>query len=186
MKLKTICSLLILLTFAACSALKTKHTDASLKVPATFHAKNLLSDSGGMSHFECDEFVSNALNNFTINVLSCDFKNQLKCTKEFVKNVHDTITVDTIYTFSDAQNKIQIYRAKLNDFIIKFEVKDSIFILPGNIKTGISKDEFSKKFVIIEKLNNKVQINTNDGSMKLTFYFENNILKSIRSRLYLD
>jgi hypothetical protein len=103
-----------------------------------------------------------------------------------VINKYNSSVIDTIYTFSNNENKILIYRAKQNDFIFIFDVTDSKLKLTGNIKPGMTKDLFSQKFHITEKINNKVQIANSQGTVRFMFYFENNMLKRINSFLYLD
>ncbi len=151
-----------------------------------FHARFSNIDSNQVAHYVCEEFVSNALNNYTIAKMTKEFLSSLVCTKKSVFNRHDPAVIDTIYTFSNAENNIQLYRAKQNDFIFTFDVTDPIFILIGNVKPGITKDFFIRKFQINEAINNIVQVVNSEGSMRFMFYFENNILKRIDSYLYLD
>ena len=151
-----------------------------------FHSRFLFSDSSQVAHFECDDFVSDALANYTIATITGKFSNLLHLTQEKVVNRHDSAVIDTIYTFSNPGNKIQIYRAKQNEFLFTFQVRDSLFNLIGDVKTGMSKDAFSFKFNIKEPIVDKVQIANSEDSMRLIFYFENNRLMQINSYLYLD
>jgi len=153
---------------------------------AEFHSNFSILTSGDVAYFECEDFVDNALNNYSIEVFSHDFKKTLKCSKEFVVNRHDTSVVDTVYSFSNSKNKIQIYRALHNDFIVTFDVTDAMFKLKGDIKPGMTKTDFFRKFNLTESINNKVQIVNSDGSMNFMFFFENHSLKRINSLLYLD
>jgi hypothetical protein len=148
-----------------------------------FHSKFLFSDSGNVTYFECEDFASDALDNYSIARAPLSF---LHCAKELVVNMHDAAVVDTIYTYSNPENRIQIYRAAQRDFIFTFEVTDPLFKLRGDIKPGMTKDLFSRKFHITEPINNNVQIANLEGSMRFMFYFENNKLKRIDSYLYLD
>jgi hypothetical protein len=187
MNLKNQIFLIIILALTGCNL--TKHDKSSESVDEdtiVFHSNNSYSDSSAVATFECEDFVSEALNNYTIPILNKEYKGILNCSKESVVNRHDSDVIDTIYTFSNAENKIQIYRAEENDFIFTFEVMDSIFKLTGNIKTGMTKENFIRKFQITETINNQVQIVNSEGTMRLMFYFENNRLKLINSYLYLD
>jgi hypothetical protein len=100
--------------------------------------------------------------------------------------MHDTTVTDTVYTFSNQANQIQIYRANQNDFIFTFNVTDSVFMLTGNIKPGMQKDDFMQKFHLMNMTNNKVKIFNSEGNMGFVFYFERNKLKRINSYLYID
>ncbi len=151
-----------------------------------YQSKYSFSDSRDLTCFECEDFISNALNNYTIATINKEFLSLLNCTKELVVNKHDSATIDTVYTFSNSKNKIQIYRANQNDFIFTFDVTDPVFNLKGNVKPGMTKDDFLRKFRITETKNNKVKISNSEGNMGFVFYFENSRLKRINSYLYLD
>jgi hypothetical protein len=130
--------------------------------------------------------VSNALNNYTITSINNNFTSNLKCSKEPVSNNNIDEEIDTIYTFSDKKNIIQIYRAKQREFMYSFDVTDSKFYLRGNIKTGTSKDDFSRKFKMRANIDNIIEIANSEGNMNFQFYFKNNVLRRINSSLYLD
>jgi hypothetical protein len=151
-----------------------------------FHSKYLFSDSNKVASFECNDFVSVALNNYTIELLSRKFSGFLNCTKEPVINMHNAEVIDTIYTFSNPENEIQIYRSGQTDFISNFDVSDSRFNLTGNIKPGMSKESFSSKFQIKDTLVHEVEIINSEGTAKFLFYFHNNRLIRISCELYLD
>jgi hypothetical protein len=138
------------------------------------------------SCFECEEFIFNALNNYTIAIIDKDFFNILNCAKESEANWHDSSVIDTVYTFSNPTNKIQIYRANKHDFIVTFDVTDSVFNLIGDVKPGMKKDIFQKKFHLAEIINNEVEIYNLEGNMGFVFYFDKNALKRIKGDLYLD
>ena len=170
----------------ACNFKRLDNSSSDKLDTLKFNSSFSYTDSSLVDNYVSEDFVSNALNNYTIAVINKKYLNILHCSKEAVVNRHDASVTDTIYTFSNAENKIQIYRAKENDFIFTFEVKDSIFNLSGNIKPGITKETFSRKFKINEDIDNKVQIFNSEGTMRFMFYFENNRLKRINSYLYLD
>jgi hypothetical protein len=201
MNLKNILLLILILILTDCNLIKHSKSPVAVvkdnsipekpKTPVVedkilFHAKFSSIDSNKIERFECEEFVSNALNNYTIAKINKEFLTSLVCTKKSIFNRHDPAVVDTIYTFSNPENNIQFYRAKQNDFIFTFDVTDSKFILKGNVKPGITKDFFMRKFQITEAIDNKVQIVNSEGTMRFIFYFENNMLKRISSYLYLD
>jgi hypothetical protein len=154
--------------------------------PMLFQAKFLYFDPDEVASFECEDFVSDALNNYTIESINQTYLGILNCTKESVVNRHDSAVVDTMYTFSNPGNQIQIYRAVENEFIFTFDVTNPNFTLPGNIRPGMTKEVFSRIFHITESTGNQVQIANNEASMWFMFYFENDLLKRINSYLYLD
>jgi hypothetical protein len=162
-------------------AMKTANENAM-----QFHSRFLFSDSSQVAYFECDDFVSDALANYTIATITGKYSDLLHLTQERVVNRHDSTVIDTIYTFSNPGNKIQIYRAKQNEFLFTFQVRDSLFNLMGDVKTGMSKDAFSFKFNITEPIVDKVQMANSEDSMRFIFYFEKNRLMQINSYLYLD
>jgi hypothetical protein len=135
---------------------------------------------------ECEDFISNALNKYTIPTINKEFQHFLTCSRESVVNRHDSSVIDTVYTFSNPSNKIQIYRANQQDFIFVFDVTDSVFNLSGNVRPGMKKEAFLQKFHLTGIVNDKVKIFNSEGSMGFVFYFTNNRLKRINSYLYLD
>lgn len=150
------------------------------------HSKFSNSDSKQVFYFECDDFVSDALTKYTIELINRKFLNKLNCTKEFVHNIHDSKVIDTIFTFSNPDNVIQIYRTKQVELIFSFDVTDPVFELSGNVKPGMTKEDFSRKFLIKDPFKDKVQIINSEGNMGFLFYFEGNRLKRINSYLYID
>ena len=187
MNFKGLFFILIILMMISCKFFKLEKSSKSFDEEAmTFYPKFSHSDSSKIAYFECEDFVSNALNNYTIAKINQKFLKLLNCSKKSIVNKYDPAVIDTIYTFSNPENKIQIYRAKQNDFIFTFDVTDPKFKLTGNIKPGMKKDVFTRKFHITENINNKVQIVNSAGTMRFMFYFENNMLKRIYSYLYLD
>lgn len=151
-----------------------------------YNSNFLFSDSDTIASFECENFVSNALNNYTIATISNEYVEILNCFTEPIKNSHDSEVVDTIYTFSNPDNIIQIYRSNHADFIFTFDVTDSLFMLTGNIGPGMTKDLFFQKFHITKISNDNVQILNSEGSVSFMFSFQNNRLKRINSYSYLD
>jgi len=133
-----------------------------------------------------DDFVSNALNDYNIESIKEEFRDLLSCSKEPVINDHDESIVDTIYTFSNSNNKIEIYRAVHADMIITFDVVDERFKISKNIKPGMTKDEFLKKLKIKTPINDTLNVEILEGNMYFTFYFQNEILKRIEFNNYFD
>jgi len=183
--MKNLFLIFLILKLTSCNHAKLGESTIDVNEDTTlFHSKFSNSDEG--ASFECDSFASNALNKYTVAIINQKFSSILNYSKESVVNRHDSAVTDTIYTFSKPENIIQIYRAKHDDFIFTFDVTDSLFKLKGNVRTGMTKENFSRKFRITKTIKNKVQIVNSDGTSKFMFYFENNRLKRINSYLYLD
>jgi hypothetical protein len=176
-----------LIVLMGCSS--TKNSSAALasnSIGATFSIKYLYTDSNSMAHFESEKYVSNALNSYTISKINKQNFTFLKCTKEAIVNRHDSTVTDTVYNFLNSTNKIQIYRSNTSDIIFTFDVTSSKLSLSENVKPGMSKQNFVKKFRIDKPLPNTVQIANAEGTMRLRFYFINDKLVRIISYLYLD
>ena len=185
--MKNLLLLVIVVAITSCSCLKMRNSPALVDDgKVLYHSNYSFTDSSDVAHFACEDFVRNALNKYTIASISKEFPDLLKTSKTPVVNKYDASIIDTIYTFSNSNNNIQIYKAQHNDFLVIFEVTDPKFFLPGNIKPGMKKDLFCQKFEISEKINNVVQIVNSEGTMRFMFYFKNSKLKQINSYLYLD
>jgi hypothetical protein len=179
--------IIIILVLTSCNFLKngapfTPNDEDKI----VFKSKNTFTDSSQVTSFECEEFVSKALSNYNIEIITKIFI-FLDRTKEPVINMHEGSSyIDTVYTFSNSNNKIQVYRAKNTDFIITFDVTDPKFSLSGNVNTGITKEFFIRKFQTMKSISDNVQVSNSNGRMKFHFYFENNRLKRIKSDFYIN
>ncbi len=180
----------IISAFLVCAGCNIfKHNESSKLIKKdniTFPSKYLYTDSSNIVYIQSENFVSNALNNYSITKINNEYLKVLNCKKEIVINKYDSAVKDTIYTYSNPHNLIQIYRAKQNDFVFTFDITDSIFMLAGNIETGMTKEAFLQKFHITKHILNKVQLANLEGTMRFMFYFENNKLQRIKSYIYLD
>jgi hypothetical protein len=185
--LKSTILLLTLLSFASCASAKVLISPVIVTENTTsFHPKYLFTDSNNVAYFECEKFVNNALNNYTIALINEMHHSLLICSKTKVTNQYDPAITDTIYTFANAKNKIQIYRSIQADYILTFNVTDSLFILTGDIMPGMTKDLFLHHFQLTETTNNNILIANSEGSVKFMFHFRNNRLKRINTFLYLE
>lgn len=185
MDFKNLVLALVILVLTSSYFIKRENSMDS-EASLVFYTRHNLPDSGEISRFESNDFVSRALYNYSIANLNRNYLNVLMCSKLTVVNEHDSTVTDTIYTYSDSKNKIQIYRAKQNDFVFTFDVTNPQFMLAGNIKPGMTKDEFYHKFRSSTHPNNIVEITDSEENMFFMFYFENNLLSRINSSLYLD
>lgn len=185
MKTKNIIFGFITLGLLACNTSKLGKLTLIEENSKTYYSKFLLVEKSGIAIYECEDFVSNALNNYSISTLTKNHS-YLKCSKKPIVNIHNSSIIDTIYTFSNSKNNIQIYRSKQKDLIFSFDVTNSDLSLTGNIHTGMAKDQFFQIFQITVPINNKVQITDSNGTIKFIFAFKNNRLNSIKSDLYID
>jgi len=186
MQFKTIIIIGITLIASGCSIIKPGQSLGPFdESHALFHPNYLFTDANQTAYFVSDKFVNGALTDYTIENLKKKY-HFLTLYRKSVTNTHDPAVIDTIYTFSDTKNKIEIYRAKHRDFVFTFDVTNSRFSLPGNIKPHMRKNTFFQLFYITETTTNNIQIANSEGTMRFLFYFEKNRLKRITTALYLD
>jgi hypothetical protein len=184
--LKTLIYVSIITLFVSCGVLNTGKSSANSFEKPIYNAIFAFADSNNVMYFTCDTFVLEALDRYVVEMFNKRTYRFLKQSKQPKVNIHDPAIIDTIYTFSDSRNTIQFYRAVHNDFIFAFDVVNSKFKLNGDIKTGMSKADFIKKFNIVQPIVNEVQIENIDGTLKFNFKFEKNKLKRINAYLYID
>ncbi len=183
---KSLLALSILLGMASCNTLQLNKSDKlTSEDNLSYNTKFIDINSNNAASYECENFVSNALDNYSIASIRQNYQ-FLKCTKEPKINIHNPAIIDTIYTFSDNKNIIQIYRTQDKDFTFILDVSNPKFKFPGNIKPSMSKDDFSRKFNITELIDKKVQLTNSNGNATYLFYFKRNKLKRISANLYLD
>jgi len=151
-----------------------------------YHANFLFKDTSGTAFFECEKFADNALNRYTIKYMKTQLVNFLDLSTEPFVNRHESTKVDTIYTFSNATNKIQIYRARHEDFIFTFDVTDPKLKLAGGIGPGMTKGAFASVLHIDNSFTKNVHVTNKEGSMRFMFIFSGDTLKKVYSYLYLD
>ncbi|MFA9390122.1 MAG: hypothetical protein ACERKD_09960 [Prolixibacteraceae bacterium] len=176
----------ILLAVVSCSTLRsTKLNEPVVQDELIYHTKFIQLDSNHIANYECDDFVLNALENYTIKSIRQEY-NFLKLTQEPIINLHNPSIVDTIYTFSHKKNTIKIYRARHNDFTYLFDVRYSKFKLAGAIQPGMSKATFCRKFNISETIDSKVQLSDKASNIEYLFYFKRNKLRRISANIYIE
>jgi hypothetical protein len=176
----------ILLGMSSCNTLRLNNSSKPIAEDNLRYKTSFIQiDSNNVANYECDNFASNALTNYSIASIRQEYK-FLKCTQEPIANIHYPSIIDTVYIFSNNKNTIHIYRAQHKDFTYFFDVTNPKFKLTGDIKPGMSKEAFSQKFQISQSIDKKVQIINSEGNTKYMFYFNRHILKRITVNLYLD
>lgn len=161
-------------------------TITPLESQPVFRTNYIDSDQGKSESFECDNFTTAALAGYTINLIEKNYAGILKRTIEPVTNLHDPDITDTIFTYSNSKNKIQIYKAKHGDFIFTFDVTDPLLRLNAGVGPGMTRNNFIHIFHISNSQSNNMNIVNSDGTVAFSFLFENNVLKHISGDLYID
>jgi len=176
----------VIVSFASCSSIRTYKanryvSENSLKYNSTF----LAIDSNNVANYECNEYVKNALNNYSIELMYKDFR-FLKNTHETVSNIHNPQITDTVYSFSNKKNSIRFYKTKSKEIIFVFDVTSPKLDIKDNIKIGMSKEAFIQKFRITKPFDTKIQLVNSMRNNKILFQFKRNILVQITADLYID
>ena len=180
--------IILILLLSGCGILKFKKNRPVSDMSAAVPSSSVSSDSGSSDvvFLESQNYVSEALNQYSIEIFKNKFSYLLNCSLEPIANWHDPTVIDTIYTFANPKNEIKVYRASHQDFIYLFNVTNRVLKIKENIGPGMKKDLFFQKFQIPESNKNIVQISNPEGNMTILFYFENNRLRKINSQSYLD
>ena len=151
----------------------------------TFKTQLIESDSS-IPYYQCDDYFAYNIQLSTKNVDSI-YPAFFKCSKEPIINIYDSTIIDTICTFSKGDNMIKIYKSYYSgDLLMLFDVADTIFKLNSNIRIGMSKDRFIKKFGLTGLKNDTIEIGNMEHTDAFRFYFKNNLLRRIRNEPYLD
>ncbi|MBI9069201.1 MAG: hypothetical protein JEZ09_18030 [Salinivirgaceae bacterium] len=176
----------ILFAMLSCTTLRVnKSSKPMAEDNLSYHAKFMHIDSNNVKTFECDNFVFNAINNYSIASIRQGYK-FLKCTQEPIANMHYPSIIDTVFVFSNNKNIIKAYKAQLKSFIFIVDLTNAKFKLVGAVKPGMSKDAFCRKFNISESIDEKVRLTNKDGNVDYLFNFKRNKLKRIRAELDID
>jgi hypothetical protein len=162
----------------------------SIKPSATINAEDtityetLLTDTSAVPYYQSDDYFAF---NSELNTRSVDSLYPfLTTSKKLIINDHDSTVIDTIYSYSYKENEIQIYKSAYGDFLSLYDITDTIFVLSGNIKTGITKDYFFKKFNIRSITKDTIDIGNLEQTFVVRFYFKEDKLNRIRIEPYLD
>jgi hypothetical protein len=101
--------------------------------------------------YKCNDFVLKAIPKkiYLIKNIRKNYKKDFEITKEPMPNMHNETIIDTIYRFTNKKNKISVYKSTSAEFVYDVDVQDKKFLF-GKIHTGISKDDFKKKFRLSE------------------------------------
>jgi hypothetical protein len=182
---KLIYSILIAKLLIACDYHHIKNLPSNPDYTITFNSK-LIDSIGGVDYFQCDDYSAFKISPNTKSIDNT-FHGYFNFTKEPIINMQDSTIVDTIYKYVNHDNKIEIYKSYYSgDLLMLYDVVDSIFEINGNIKPGISKDYFQKKFNIKGAIEDIVDIGNLEQTNVVRFYFKYNKLIRIRTEPYID
>ena len=165
-----------------------KHVTNSKSVSneATNFKSTLRDVSDSIPYYLCDDYYAFTIRPNTKNIDSL-YHGLFACTKETIVNRQDSSVIDTIYNYSHKNNIIKIYKSFYSgDLLLLFDVMDSNFEINSNIKPGISKAEFIKKFNIQSLQKDTVDIGNIERTDVIRFYFKHDILRRIYYEPYLD
>lgn len=184
--IRALLAISILLAMVSCNTLRSNNFNRPVdEDELLYNSKFIRFDSNNIANYECEDFVLNAIENYTIASIRQKYK-FLKFTQEPIINLHNPSIVDTIYSFSNKKNTVRFYRARHDDFIYIFDVSNSKFKLAGDIQPGMSKATFCRKFRISESIDSKIQLSDKNGNIDYLFYFKRKILKRISADIYID
>ena len=138
----------------------------------------------GIPTFITDSFTSQAAETFSIESLRKDHSELLPLRKEPFRNIHDTTVIDTIYHFSGARDTITFYSSRRKNFMIYLHLTSPELVLGSCIRPGMSRETFRSVFGISKPFEDAVQLANSDGTLRFIFYFEGDVLKSIKSDIY--
>ncbi len=184
--MKTMIRLLLFIWIFGCNSTRQNAENKCDCIKKDFKAEFTFKDSLEGPYYQSDDFVSNAIEAYTIESVRKKYSDQLKLTLVPNINMHDSTIVDTVYAFSNDRSKIEFYRAKQADFIQKFDISDTVFKLDGCIAVGLLKDSLAKQFGIKENIGDTITIGNMERTSTFTFYFKNNRIVRIGSYQYLD
>ncbi|MFB6344086.1 hypothetical protein ACE1ET_20375 [Saccharicrinis sp. FJH62] len=149
---------------------KTKLTDSTSNIP----------------YYQCDDYnaFQIELDIKSINSLYEDF---FSCTKVPVINKYDQTIVDTIYMYTNEKNLMEFYRSSSNgDFLMLFDITDSLIEINNGIKTGLSKIELARKFNIKNIDNDTLDVGNLENTNVIRFYFKDSLLTRIKFEPYFE
>lgn len=149
------------------------------------YKSQLYDESSSIPYYQCDDYDAFKTNLDTKNV-NIIYNGFFKLQKDTIVNRQDSSIIDTIYTYYNNANKIMIYKAVHGDLLAQFDISDSTIRLNGNLRPGITKDYFSKRFGIKGLNKDTVDIGNMEHTFVIRFYFNNDKLRRILIEPYLD
>ncbi len=145
----------------------------------------------------------------TAQLITTRYGNKFALRKEFIKNTHNQALVDTIFHFSSADSKLDIYKVQENEMLFSAKISDPAFSLRNGIRVGLSRNEFCNKFYELQRYRNRqglhiidapeamavyqleilpdqIIISNDAATARYTFLFVQNRLAQIQIEFYLD
>jgi hypothetical protein len=183
-KKRLIQAIQIFLLILSCGTIACQVSNIKVQDTITYHTL-LLNDNSSIPYYQCDDYDAFGVIPNTKNMERL-YRVAFKITKDTVANRLDSKITDTIYTYEYTGNKIKIYKAVHIDLLALYDVSGSKFGLKGNVRPGMPKDHFIKKFNMTEPVRDTLDIGNMEHTFVIRFYFSKNKIKRIKIVPYLD
>lgn len=143
-------------------------------------------DNHDQPYIQNDSFVTNAFGfPATVQNFQKNYGSIVSISKKPIKNVHNNTVVDTIYTFSVGNTKIEIYKARHGDILKSAYIDTDKIPLKYNIKVGTSKVNVAKKLKA-KIIADKVQVGDLEHGQVYTLTFSHGKLSTVSYEGYVD
>jgi len=104
-------------------------------------------------------------------------------------NSHNDEQIDTSFTFTIGESKIEVLKLPESQIIISSDIRDRSIVLKKNINIGMTRSEFYKKFPQLDTVGKDytfIRISIMDNDQWVNFRFENDTLNEIIFEGYFD
>ncbi|WP_299892373.1 hypothetical protein [uncultured Lacinutrix sp.] len=119
-------------------------------------------------------------------IMSCvSFKNivlkydEYLKTEKYLQNSFNEKETDTIITYDNKTNSFVFIKANNKCFFVQSVISDSL-VLQENVKVGLSRKDFLKKFKIENDNNDIIKFTNEEDFSNILFHFEKDKLNKIR------
>jgi hypothetical protein len=106
----------------------------------------------------------------TAQAIKARFGHKFTLKKEAVANTHYSGKVDTIFHFSSATSKLDIYKAQENEMLYAATITDPAVALRNGIRVGMSRGEFCGKFYELQRYRDRLGVVTIDAPEAMAVY----------------
>jgi hypothetical protein len=185
MKIHLITSIIVLILIVSCKQKETKKTESieqKSKTELKAEPKNSIEEIAISEQYFENDSLRNLLES-ELDELALNPKFELKTEPKI--NTHDQTITDTIKTRTYEQNKIFSYKYQDREWIYSAKIKSSEFKFLDSVKIGIKKQTL-KNILKSELKSDLIKIGDLEGNSVFIFTFENNTLKTIDYKGYVD
>lgn len=189
-KLITLCYIFILLSCSSkesnCSPVNQKEIKTSNNEDNIKESGFLIKDTLKKDVIYDDEFILRVIeNDFKFSNLNMIYEPK-EINERLFQNKHDKSKLDTMLFFIVNEDSIQLYKASGNEMPQKIVIHSEKMTIDSDIKIGVNKELFMKKFNLIV-MSNILEVKDLEGGNIFTFYFrENNLFRIIYKSEYTD